>query len=145
MKAMSRAGSSSHVSSDVCFCCIHTSWISTTHFQTCQTQFCPTYLTQSCKYCPSCVFHQLTVFFWHHLIPLCCIKCKLFIFAFHGTFPTSLPVRILTFALSKMSNSSGHSLIFFKQAHYCFLPCCSVSESTQLLPLFSLYLMTILL
>lgn len=92
LKSCLEPGRSFHVSSDGCFCFIHTSWISTTHFQACQTQFCPTYLTQSCKHCPSCVFYQLTVLFWHSLIPLCCIKCKLFIFAFHGTFPTSLPV-----------------------------------------------------
>lgn len=76
-------------------------------------------------------------------IPLCGTKCKLFIFAFPGIFPTYLPVMTLAFALSKMSNSSGHSLIFFKQARYCFLPCHSfMPVSIQFLPLFNLYFMT---
>lgn len=131
---------SSYVSWDVHFCFTHTSWISTI----------PTFSHDR---------HNLVPHIWHGhanvpaLSPINLLFCPVYFppVAPNANYLSLLfmayfqPIYLswLAFALSKMSNSSGHSLIFVKPAQYCFLSCHSfMPASIQFLPLFNLCSMT---
>lgn len=113
-----------------------------THFESRQTQSCPTYLAWSCKHCPSCVFYQLTVLSCHCLLSFCCVKGKLFILAFHSILQPVYLSWLWHLPCQKHQDISGHSLIFFKQVHYCFLPRNSSCLWTFHFFLFLIYLIT---